>query len=849
MRAPKRLLVVLFLCARSLVLAEDPVNFADANLKDTVEAQLGIADPTPTDMLGLTTLAARSKNIRDLSGLESGANLRELFLYGNQISNISALSGLTQLNWLDLDNNQVSDISALSGLTDLTWLDLDDNQISDIASLSGLTKLTWLDLDNNQIDKISPLSELTRLTSLDLAYNQISNISVLSRLGNLERLGLEDNQISNISALSRLTSLSVLWLHDNPLNQEACDVHIPQIISTNPGIDIRYDPCPSLQHSLDISSTAGGSVALPGEGSFSYDKRTAVALTALPDNACHFFVNWTGTAVDAGAADDPNDPNTILTINGSHTLKANFRTKTVYVDDDAWLDPGPKDLATSDPYEDGTEDHPFDSIQEAIESAHAGCRSIVLVRPGAYFEHINFMGKNISVTGIDPAAIDPTAFPLIAAPDTCTTVTFNQAEAATCQLSGFVLTHAYGEAGCAIECLGSSPTIKNCLITGNRATNPYGAIIYCQDSNSVFENCTIADNDAGPYSAALNFVNCNAVIANSIVWGNRPAQIRVVSGHDPMILYTDVQGSWPGVGNIDQNPDFALSGYWADWADTHVLRVANHPSAFWIEGDYHLMSEHGRWDMHGEIWTTDEYTSPCVDAGDRNWLDLHGPDHHRKTINMGAYGGTNQVRLSLPAPIACWRFDEGAGDTASDSAGDKHGTVYGATWTEGILDRALQFDGIDDYVDCANAPALTPDLFTISMWIYAQASAGSRSILCKAGGDKDKDYDFKLFAAHNPNFSFGDGSQNVVLHSSSVIPLNEWIHIALTRDKTEAAIHVNGTQLMSKTYDFAPSATHHKLIIGGGSLQPFQGKIDDLHIYDVVLSPEEIEHLGRQTDR
>ena len=136
----------------------------------------------------------------------------------------------------------------------------------------------------------------------------------------------------------------------------------------------------------------------------------------------------------------------------------------------------------------------------------------------------------------------------------------------------------------------------------------------------------------------------------------------------------------------------------------------------------------------------------------------------------------------------------------------------------------------------------------IARWIYAQANSGTRSILRKAGEDKDKDYDFKLFAARNPNFSFGDGSQNVVLHSSSAIPLNEWTHITLTRDETEAAIHVNGAQLMRKTYDFAPSATPHKLIIGGGSLQPYLGKIDDVQIYDTVLSVEEIESLGCKAD-
>src|SRR3972149_1911238 len=83
-------------------LAEDPVYFADANLKAAVEAALGKTDPTPTDMLGLTSLDASSKGITNLTGLEYGTNLTYLRLYNNTITDISPLAGLTSLTWLYL---------------------------------------------------------------------------------------------------------------------------------------------------------------------------------------------------------------------------------------------------------------------------------------------------------------------------------------------------------------------------------------------------------------------------------------------------------------------------------------------------------------------------------------------------------------------------------------------------------------------------------------------------------------------------------------------------------------------------------------------------------------------------
>jgi hypothetical protein len=44
--------------------AEEPVFFADANLKAVVEETLGITDPTPIDMLELTELSANAREMQ-----------------------------------------------------------------------------------------------------------------------------------------------------------------------------------------------------------------------------------------------------------------------------------------------------------------------------------------------------------------------------------------------------------------------------------------------------------------------------------------------------------------------------------------------------------------------------------------------------------------------------------------------------------------------------------------------------------------------------------------------------------------------------------------------------------------
>ncbi len=265
--------VAIVMCLLNSVAWAQPVYFADPYLKAAVEAELGVTDPQVGHMLKLASLDAFDRGISDLTGLEYAtnlnwldlsvnqvsdlsllaglANLSTLYLAGNAISDISPLTGLTKLESLDVASNQISDLSPLAGLTNLHRLELSRNEISDLSPLAGLTNLTYLDLRINQISDLSPLAGLTNLDVLALDYNQISDLSPLARLTNLTRLGLWDNQISDLaplagltnlhrlelgvneisdlSPLAGLTNLTDLYLSENPLNQEACDVYIPQL--------------------------------------------------------------------------------------------------------------------------------------------------------------------------------------------------------------------------------------------------------------------------------------------------------------------------------------------------------------------------------------------------------------------------------------------------------------------------------------------------------------------------------------------------------------------------------------------------------------------------------------------
>ncbi|UCG57707.1 MAG: hypothetical protein JSU70_22940 [Phycisphaerales bacterium] len=77
------------------------------------------------------------------------------------------------------------------------------------------------------------------------------------------------------------------------------------------------------KHTLTISSTSGGSVATPGEGSFEYASGAVVPVIATEDIG-YEFGGWTGTAADAGKVADPSLASTTVTVDADYTLEANF---------------------------------------------------------------------------------------------------------------------------------------------------------------------------------------------------------------------------------------------------------------------------------------------------------------------------------------------------------------------------------------------------------------------------------------------------------------------------------------------------------------------------------------------
>ena len=205
-------------------------------------------------------------------------------------------------------------------------------------------------------------------------------------------------------------------------------------------------------------------------------------------------------------------------------------------------------------------------------------------------------------------------------------------------------------------------SISNCIITGNKAKQ--GAGIYFIGNNADFINCTISGNKAIIWGGGIFFSNTLKInIDNSIVYGNMAPVGRALRmpvggvgsvGSAPPRFYKvsySIIGSEPNavdgmrfiiIGqHLQEDPLFVNPGHW-----DHNGTLDDPNDDFWVDGDYHLKSQGGRWNQEENRWIKDSVKSPCIDIGDPKSPIGDEPQPNGNRINIGAYGGTLQASLS-----------------------------------------------------------------------------------------------------------------------------------------------------------------------------------------------------------
>ena len=259
---------------------------------------------------------------------------------------------------------------------------------------------------------------------------------------------------------------------------------------------------------------------------------------------------------------------------------------------------------------------------------------------------------------------------------------------------------------------------------------------------------------------------------------------------------------------------------------------------------------------------------PCIDDTDiddgdteyqMSWTGL--PAHDQ---SMG-YGHMLLSADSVPEPepvdpgteglVAHYAFE----NDANDSSGNGHnGTIMGdPQWVAGMNGMALDFDGTEDYIDIGLGAddyfATLNSGLTVAAWV-SRESTGTYDIVFGAGrdpvgttaGDDNNGWKFGIDSGDVIKFT----TLGILDYTSSVgVPLGEWAHIAATfnEDGTEVQIYLDGTlaDTISGNGPANPATGLYAVGFGGTwELEFFDGMLDDVMIYNRVLSEAEVRYLA-----
>lgn len=194
--------------------------------------------------------------------------------------------------------------------------------------------------------------------------------------------------------------------------------------------------------------------------------------------------------------------------------------------------------------------------------------------------------------------------------------------------------------------------------------------------------------------------------------------------------------------------------------------------------------------------------------------------------------------------VAWWKFDENKGGIANDSAGNCHGMVNGPLWAKGKFGSALRFNDSENYVSILDAAALRiKDEITIEFWIFPeQYSEDENRIICKP-----RSYNLDLFE-DVPRFQVFINGHHESVCGEYKLPEKIWHHLAATYNSKTGLmqLYVNGDTVSEQLLDEEESreinVANFDLWIGATETAPsFFGIVDEIKIYDTVLSRKEIK--------
>jgi len=213
----------------------------------------------------------------------------------------------------------------------------------------------------------------------------------------------------------------------------------------------------------------------------------------------------------------------------------------------------------------------------------------------------------------------------------------------------------------------------------------------------------------------------------------------------------------------------------------------------------------------------------------------------------------DDIRLGSPIPpvglVAYYALENNAEDS---SANGYHGRVVGSPiYIAGPpgCGMAMQFSGaVGQYVDLGTFnPSEVTDLLSVSLWAKWNGLSGFyQGLIAKRNTWNVNNMMWQIEANVNTGALTFSRQNSYPGSGNPVLPIGEWAHVAVTFDGAIARFYVNGQRTGQGAFSFGlnKDATMHIGCCDANGGNPFNGALDEVRLYDTVLSAAEVLALA-----
>ncbi len=206
------------------------------------------------------------------------------------------------------------------------------------------------------------------------------------------------------------------------------------------------------------------------------------------------------------------------------------------------------------------------------------------------------------------------------------------------------------------------------------------------------------------------------------------------------------------------------------------------------------------------------------------------------------FAGQSSAGIDPETCVGMWLFDKNTNDSSGNG---NDGTLIGdQKWVDGNSGKALDFDGVGDWVDCGNEPEFNiTDTITISAWVYQREQGSSWNGIVSKTDSNTNGWEIRTMQAGSNNIQCrilngSDGGPSTTLTNKV------WSHVVGTYDGSIIRLYVNGVQKSTAPQN-GIATNSRSLSIGKLAYANlfFNGTIDEVAVFNVALTENDITSI------